>query len=231
MLTLRPAAERGHTQTDWLDSRHTFSFANYYDPQHMGFRSLRVINEDHVAPGTGFPTHPHREMEIISMVLEGQLAHKDSLDRHTIIAPWAVQRTSAGKGIHHSEFNASKQEEVHFYQIWIEPAHAGMEPSYQDQAFEAPRSGQWQTIVSADGSDGSLLIHQDVRLLLGRTGADEPLFWHLDEDRYGWLQVLSGQGHLDQLVLQAGDGVAIQDEREGVIRATDDIQVLFFDLN
>jgi len=231
MLTFRPSAERGHTKTEWLDSRHTFSFAEYNDPRHMGFRSLRVINDDRVAPGGGFPTHPHREMEIVSLVLEGKLAHKDSLGQQTTIVPWAVQRTTAGTGILHSEFNASQQEPVHFYQIWIKPAREGLEPSYQDQVFQRPGHGQWLTIVSADGLDGSALIHQDVRLLLGRADSDRPLFWNLAEGRYGWLQVIEGQGGFGDLKLQPGDGVAIQDEREGLIRTTDEITVLFFDLN
>src|SRR5918996_3817026 len=162
MITVRPSSKRGSSKFDWLDSRHTFSFGDYYDPQHMGFSDLRVINEDRVAAGAGFPTHAHRDMEIITYVLEGALEHRDSLGTGSVISPGEVQRMSAGTGVRHSEYNASKTEPVHLLQIWIEPARAGIAPGYEQKTFaEAQRQGQLRLIAAADGRDGAVTIHQD----------------------------------------------------------------------
>src|SRR5256886_2212453 len=175
MITLRPAEQRGLTRLDWLDSRHSFSFDRYHDPRHMGFRVLRVINEDRVAPGSGFPTHSHRDMEILTFVLEGALEHKDSLGNGSVIRPGDVQRMTAGTGISHSEFNPSRTEPVHFLQVWIHPEQEGLKPGYEQRAFpDAERRGQLRLVASRNGSDGSVTIHQDVKLYdaLLTTGED-----------------------------------------------------------
>src|SRR5438552_2530700 len=167
MIQVRPAAERGQTRISWLDSRHTFSFGDYWDPRHMGYRSLRVINDDRVAPGGGFGTHPHRDMEIVTYVLDGALEHKDSLGTGSVIRPGELQRMSAGTGIRHSEFNASATEPVHLYQIWLLPEKRGQAPSYEQKPFDpAARAGRWQLVASPNAAEGSLTIHQDARLFL-----------------------------------------------------------------
>jgi redox-sensitive bicupin YhaK (pirin superfamily) len=231
MIQIRRAKDRGHADHGWLDTSHTFSFADYYDPQHMGFRALRVINEDKVAPGAGFPTHPHRDMEIITYVLSGGVAHKDSMGNGSTIRPGEVQRMSAGTGVTHSEFNASKDEPLHFLQIWIVPERRGIEPSYEQRAFsEAERKGRLRLVAAPDGKDGAVTIHQDAKLyasLLPRGGTAEHA---LLPGRHAWLQVARGKVALGKEELAQGDGAAISDEREVRISAVEDAEILLFDL-
>ncbi|HMJ13861.1 MAG TPA: pirin family protein, partial [Polyangiaceae bacterium] len=213
MFKVRPAAERGHAQHGWLDSHHTFSFADYYDPKHMGFRALRVINEDRVAPGKGFGTHAHRDMEIISHVLEGALEHKDSLGTGSIIRPGDVQRMSAGTGVRHSEFNASNRELVHFLQIWIVPAKQGISPGYEQKSFsDAEKSGRLCIVASPDGRDGSVTLHADALLYVGRFGAGESAELPLSTGRHVWVHVARGTVRINGNELGAGDGAALSEE-------------------
>jgi len=232
MITLRPAQERGTANFGWLDSRHTFSFGNYYDPNHMGFASLRVINEDKVAPGQGFGTHGHRDMEIISYVLEGALEHKDSIGTGSVIRPGDVQRMSAGTGIRHSEFNASKTEPVHFLQIWILPEQEGIEPGYEQKTFpEAEKRGTLRLVGSRDGRDGSITIHQDVDLYATALQDGEEVSHSLAEGRVAWLQVARGTVQLNNQTLSAGDGAAIAQESLITLQgAANDTEVLLFDM-
>ena len=231
MLTPRYASERGHAQHGWLDSHHTFSFADYYDPAHMGFRSLRVINEDRVTPGQGFGTHPHKDMEIISYVLEGALSHRDSMGTGSTIRPGDVQRMSAGTGVTHSEQNASRGEPVHFLQIWILPARPGGKPGYEQKAFpEAERRGKWRLVASPDGRDGSVTINQDVALYASLPGAGENLRHELAQGRNAWLHVARGKVELGGEALGAGDAAAISDARSVELTGRDDSEVLLFDL-
>jgi redox-sensitive bicupin YhaK (pirin superfamily) len=227
MITTRPAAERGHFNHGWLDTFHTFSFADYHDPDNMGFRTLRVINEDRVAPGRGFGTHPHRDMEIVTYVLEGQLEHRDSMGTGSIIRPGEVQRMSAGTGVTHSEANPSRDEPVHLLQIWLLPERRNITPSYEQKAFP-DRTGKLRLVASQDGRDGSLTIHQDADLyasiLDGTTLTHE-----FRAGRHGWLQVARGEADVNGTKLHAGDGVAISDQREIVIGGKGEI--LLFDLN
>ncbi len=232
MITLRPAQARGAANFGWLDSRHTFSFGEYYDPDHMGFADLRVINEDKVAAGQGFSTHGHRDMEIISYVLEGALEHKDSIGTGSVIRPGDVQRMSAGTGIMHSEYNASKTDPVHFLQIWILPAQKGLKPSYEQKTFsEAEKRGQLRLVGSPDGRDGSITIHQNVDLYASQLRAGETVSHAFAGDRVGWLQVARGAVQLNGHSLVAGDGAAITQEAkitlEGVAA---DSELLLFDL-
>ncbi|BAU44513.1 pirin family protein [Leptolyngbya sp. O-77] len=231
MITVRPSEERGHANHGWLDSYHTFSFANYYDPDHMGFRALRVINEDRVAPGRGFGTHPHRDMEIISYVLSGSLAHKDSMGNAATIGAGEVQKITAGTGIAHSEFNPSQTEGVHFLQIWILPEEAGLTPNYEEKVFppEAKR-GQWRRIASRTGADGAVQIHQDVELYATVLKAGEGRSLELRLGRYAWVQVAQGKISLNGVSLEAGDGAAISDETLLEVQAVSDAEVLLFDL-
>lgn len=218
MLTPRPSKERGHFDHGWLNTYHTFSFAMYHDPQHMGFRSLRVMNEDRVTPGAGFGTHPHADMEILTMVLSGQLAHRDSMGNGSTLSPGEFQRMSAGTGLTHSEFNPSKTEPVHFYQIWLLPERKGIEASWEQKAFpEAGRENVWQLVASPDGAGESLRVHQDVRVMLttlepGATVKHEP-----GDGRHVWVQALTGAVVLEaggeKLDMSAGDGAAVSDER------------------
>jgi quercetin 2,3-dioxygenase len=232
MITIRPAQARGTANFGWLDSRHTFSFGEYYDPKHMGFATLRVINEDKVAPGQGFGTHGHRDMEIISYVLDGSLEHKDSLGTGSVIRPGDVQRMSAGTGIRHSEYNASKTDPVHFLQIWILPEQAGIEPGYE-QITIAPeeKQGQLRLIGSRDGRNGSVTIHQDVDLYAAVLAEGESISHALAAGRVGWLQVAQGAVHLNGQPLSAGDGATITQESqidlEGVAPGS---EVLLFDM-
>jgi redox-sensitive bicupin YhaK (pirin superfamily) len=230
-ITVRRAAARGREDHGWLDTRHTFSFAEYYDPAHMGFRALRVINEDRVAPGAGFPPHGHRDMEIVSYVLAGALQHRDSLGTGSVIRPGDVQRMTAGTGVTHSEFNASRDEPVHFLQIWILPRRRGLEPGYEQKAFpEDEKRNAWRLLASEDGRDGSVTIHQDVRLLVTLLDAGREVRHALAPGRHAWLQVARGRVTLDGVALEAGDGAAVSEARELVLTATADAEALLFDL-
>jgi len=232
MLTLRKAEERGRANFGWLDSRHSFSFGHYHDPAHMGFGPLRVINDDRVAPGAGFPTHPHADMEIISYVLEGALAHKDSLGTGSVIRPGDVQRMSAGSGIRHSEFNASKSEPAHFLQIWILPERRGLEPGYEQKTFaEEEKRGKLRLVGSRDGRDGSVTIHRDVDLYASLLDDAQSVTHTLKSGRLAWVQVARGTAKLNGEQLYPGDGVAIQ--QPGTIDITgtsDEAEVLLFDM-
>lgn len=231
MLALRPANERGLANFGWLKSRHTFSFGNYYDPRHMGFGPLRVINEDRVEPGQGFPTHGHRDMEIISYVLDGALEHKDSLGTGSVIRPGDVQRMSAGTGVRHSEYNASVVDPVHFLQIWILPERNGLEPGYEQKTFEEKdKQGRLRLVGSRDGRDGSITIHQDVDLYASLLGAGDAVRHQLGEGRNGWLQVARGSVRLDERELAAGDGVALQGARALEMTGVDSAELLLFDM-
>jgi redox-sensitive bicupin YhaK (pirin superfamily) len=231
MITLRPAHERGRTKLSWLDSAHTFSFNDYYDPRHMGFRQLRVINDDWVKPGAGFGTHAHRDMEIITYVLEGALAHQDSTGAGSVIRPGDVQRMSAGTGISHSEYNHSSTEPVHFLQIWIVPERRGLQPGYEQHTFppEAFR-GQWRLIAARDGRAGAVTVHQDVEVLATRLETGEQLTYRLQPGRHAWVQVASGAVTLNGRTFKAGDGAAVSQEGELDLRADDRTEVLLFDL-
>jgi quercetin 2,3-dioxygenase len=233
MITVRRAEERGHADHGWLDTRHTFSFADYYDAHHMGFRTLRVINEDRVQPGQGFGTHGHRDMEIISYVLEGELAHRDSMGTGSTIRPGEVQRMSAGTGVLHSEMNPSRERPVHFLQIWILPDRQGHPPSYEQKAFpEAERRGKLRLVASPDGADRSLSIHQDARLYLATLADGERVRHALPAGRHAWVQVARGEVTLNGQRLRAGDGAAVSDEPaiELVGSGPSPAEVLVFDL-
>lgn len=232
MITIRPASERGIADFGWLDSRHTFSFGSYYDPAHRGFGPLRVINEDKVAPGQGFSTHGHRDMEIISYVLEGALAHKDNLGNGSTVRPGDVQRMSAGTGILHSEFNASDVDPVHFLQIWIVPAAQGIAPGYEQTHFEAAaKQGQLKLVGSRDGRDGSVTIHQDVNLYAALLTADETLTYDLVEGRIVWIQVARGSITLNGTPLSAGDGAAVDAATAlNLVSQSEASEILLFDM-
>lgn len=228
---VRRAAERGHATYDWLDTWHTFSFNTYYDPAHMGFRSLRVINEDWIAPGKGFGMHGHRDMEIITYVLEGALEHRDSLGTGSVLRPGEFQRMTAGTGIRHSEFNPSATEPVHLYQIWLLPNEKGLAPSYEQKAFvEDERRGRLRLVASPDAQDGSLLIHQDARVYLSSVDADQEVRHELQPGRYAWLQVLRGSVVVNGHSLATSDGVAITGERSLTVQATAASEIMLFDL-
>lgn len=232
MLAIRKSADRGTSQFSWLDSQHTFSFGSYMDPNNMGFSDLRVINEDRVIPGAGFGKHGHRDMEIISYVIEGELGHKDSMGNGSVIRPGDVQRMSAGTGIMHSEMNASQDNPVHFLQIWIMPAEKGITPSYEQKHFApATRQDQWRLVGSHDGREGSVTIHQDVSLYAATLGKGKTLSYALPINRQAWLQVVKGALQLDGQTLNAGDGIAFADlEAFTVIGQDKETEVLLFDL-
>ena len=232
MITLRPAAERGNDNLGWLDSRHTFSFGHYYDAKHMGFGPLRVINEDRVRPGAGFDTHGHRDMEIISYVLEGALEHKDSIGTGSVIRPGDVQVMSAGTGIRHSEFNHSKTEPVHFLQIWVLPDREGIPPRYDQKTFgKSEKSGRLRLVGSPDGRDGSILIHQDVEIYDALLDSANSVKHQLRPGRKSWLQVVRGSVDVNGKAASAGDGVAVEDEAGLTIMAREDnSEILVFDL-
>jgi redox-sensitive bicupin YhaK (pirin superfamily) len=231
MIRIRQAAERGRFDHGWLDTRHTFSFGRYYDPRHMGFRSLRVINEDWVSPGTGFGAHPHEDMEIVTYVLEGGLEHRDSLGSGGIIRPGELQRMTAGTGIVHSEKNPSATDPVHLYQIWILPEREGLEPSYEQRAFPADgRRNRLRLVASADGRDGSLTIRQDASLYLAALDAGREVSHVLTTGRHAWLQVLRGTVELNGRRLAEGDGAGVSEEPVLSIRADGPSEVLLFDL-
>lgn len=231
MMKIRPAKERGHANHGWLDSHHTFSFADYYDARHMGFRLLRVINEDRVAPAQGFGTHPHRDMEIVSYVLEGALEHKDSMGTNGVIRPGDVQRMSAGTGVRHSEFNASKDEPVHFLQIWLAPGRQGIEPGYEQKAFsKEDKQGKLRLIASPDGRDGSVTIHTDASIHAGCFATGESAELELGGGRNAWVQVARGSVKVNGAVLAQGDGAAISEEQSVKVEGVEDSEVLVFDL-
>lgn len=231
MNTIRKSNERGHALHGWLDSYHTFSFADYYDPEHTQFRALRVINEDRVAPEMGFSTHPHRDMEIITYVIDGALRHRDSMGNTAVMRRGDVQRISAGSGIQHSEVNDSTTEPVHFLQIWIMPDHKNAKPGYAEKSFGKVESGKLHLITSKLGRDGSIAINQDVDLYLGKLRADETLRHHLEPERHAWVQVISGELKVNDAVLRAGDAVAVSDEDDVHVTATKAADFLLFDLN
>jgi len=231
-MKIRYGGDRGRANFGWLDSRHTFSFGGYYDPEHMGFSSLRVINEDRVGPGRGFGTHPHRDMEIISYVLSGALEHRDSIGNGSTIRPGDVQRMSAGTGILHSEFNASQTDPVHFLQIWIVPDRPGLRPSYEQKTFsETEKRGKLQLVGSADGRGGSVRIHQDVKLYVSSLKKGETVGYSLSPGRVAWVQMTRGSLRLGDRHLTAGDGVAVNETDVFTLAGTSDTaEVLIFDL-
>jgi redox-sensitive bicupin YhaK (pirin superfamily) len=231
MIALRPAKERGHADHGWLDTWHTFSFADYYDPRFMGFRTLRVINEDFVAPGRGFPTHGHRDMEIITYVLAGALEHRDSLGNGSIIRPGEVQRMSAGTGVRHSEANPSRDGALHLLQIWIEPAKAGIAPGYEQKTFgDADKRGRLRLVASPDGAEGSVTIHQDARVYATVLGPGQSVTHTLAPGRHAWLHVARGALTLDGHRLSQGDGAAIAQEASITLAGDAEAEALLFDL-
>ena len=231
MIVRRPADERGRADFGWLDSRHTFSFGEYYDPRFMGFRALRVINEDRVKPGYGFPTHPHRDMEILSYVMEGALAHKDTMGTSSVIVPGDVQRMSAGTGVLHSEMNPSPNEPVHFFQIWLLPEKRGIEPGYEQKRFETPeKQGRLKLVASRDARDGAIAINQDVDLYAGVLAAGDSTQLALRPGRHAWVQVARGGVTLNGTELAQGDGAAVSDEASLDLAASSDAELLVFDL-
>lgn len=231
MLSIRRAEDRGHADHGWLNSFHTFSFANYYDPHHMGFRSLRVINEDRVKGGQGFGTHPHRDMEIISYVLDGALEHRDSMGTGSVIRPGDVQRMSAGTGVTHSEFNGSKTETVHFLQIWILPERAGIAPSYEQKTFTAAeKQGRLRLVAAPDAAEGAVKLNADVRLYAGLFNDGESAELALAPGRKAWVHVARGQARVAGQDLKAGDAVALSDETSVKVEGIANSEVLVFDL-
>jgi len=231
MITRRPSNERGHANHGWLDTYHSFSFANYYHPKHMGFRDLRVINEDRVRPGRGFGAHPHNDMEIVTYVLQGALEHKDSMGNGSVIHAGDVQRISAGTGITHSEYNPSQSEIVHFLQIWMTPQATGTKPTYEQRTFSIEeKRGRLCLIVSPDGRDESITVNQDVELYATVLTPGEQVTHNLKPNRYAWVQVIRGTVLLNDLSLEAGDGVAISEEELLEIQANTEAEALLFDL-
>jgi redox-sensitive bicupin YhaK (pirin superfamily) len=232
MIHIRKAHERGHADHGWLDTYHTFSFGAYYDPAHMQFRALRVMNEDRVQPGRGFGTHAHHDMEIVTYVLDGALEHKDSMGNGEVLRPGEFQRMSAGTGIEHSEFNPSDRELAHFYQIWVLPETKGIDPSYQQTRFpEEGRNNRWQLVAARDGHNNALLIHQDVLIFLSELDQSAALAYDLPPGRHAWLQVLRGAVVLNGVALATSDGAAISDESRLSVAATQSAEVMLFDLN
>ena len=232
MITIRPGNERGKANFGWLDSKHTFSFGSYYDPRHMGFSKLRVVNEDKVSPSQGFGPHGHRDMEIISYVLSGKLEHKDSIGNGSVIRPGDVQRMSAGSGIAHSEFNGSDSESVHFLQIWIVPDTIGIQPSYEQKHFPiAEKQGKLKLVASPDGKDGSVTIHQDANLYVAVLNKGDHITYNSDIQRSIWVQVARGSATINGQALITGDGAAITQETALELVATaDNTEILLFDL-
>ncbi len=231
MFNVRKAADRGHADHGWLKANHTFSFAGYRDPDFMGFRSLRVMNEDFVAPGKGFGTHPHNNMEIVTYVLEGALEHRDSMGNGEVLYPGEFQRMSAGTGITHSEFNPSATEPVHLYQIWLQPEREGIVPSYEQKRFgDQERLNRLRLVASREATDGSLRIHQDARIYLSTLEAGNQLAHEIAPGRHAWLQVLRGSLTAGGKTLQASDGLAVSDESELKMEAHEDAEILLFDL-
>jgi hypothetical protein len=231
MIRLRKAAQRGHANYSWLDTFHTFSFADYYDPEYVNFGSLRVMNEDRVQPGRGFGMHGHSDMEIVTYILSGSLEHRDSLGNGSVLKAGEVQRMSAGTGIRHSESNPSDRELLHLYQIWLMPQRTAIDPSYEQKPFPGDgKHNRWRLVVSPDGADGSLRIHQDARIYLAKLEKGATLGRELKSGRSTWLQMLRGKGELDGQSLSAGDGAAISGENALTITATEEAEVMLFDL-
>ena len=231
MIRVRPAQERGHANFGWLDSYHSFSFGHYHDPQHMGFRKLRVLNDDTVQAAQGFGTHGHRDMEIVSYLLEGALEHRDSMGTGSVLRPGDVQRMSAGRGVTHSEFNHSKSESLHFLQIWVMPEAVGIDPGYEEKHFAATeKRGRLRLIVSPQGEDGSLRIHQDVRFYAGLLAPSERITHELAPGRHAWLQIASGHVLVNEHELHRGDGAAISDVQELQLLAREGSELLLIDL-
>jgi len=231
MLVIRKAGDRGHANHGWLDSYHTFSFGNYYDPRHMGMSNLRVINDDTVAPGGGFATHGHKDMEIISYVLEGALEHKDSMGNGSVIRPGDVQRMSAGTGVTHSEYNHSTSETVHFLQIWLQPNAMGVEPSYDQRYFPVEeRRGRWVVLVSPDGRNGSIATHQDALMFGALLTPGEDLEYRFDSDRQGYLHLARGQVQVGNIILIQGDGLKIEAHELLELKGIEDAEILLFNL-
>lgn len=231
MLQVRKSEDRGHADHGWLNTYHTFSFADYHDPAQMGFRSLRVINEDWVQPGMGFGTHGHRDMEIITYVLEGALEHKDSLGNGEVLRPGEFQRMSAGTGVRHSEFNPSATEPVHLYQIWLLPRSQGIEPSYEQKMFpQNEKRGKLQLVASPDGADGSLTIHQDAKVYLSEVHPGESVEHKIGVGRHAWLQVLRGAISVNGMLLKTSDGLAVSDEPSLTLVGERPAEVMLFDL-
>ena len=231
MIRIRKASDRGHANHGWLDTYHTFSFAGYQDPEHTRFRSLRVMNEDVVAPGQGFGTHPHNDMEIVTYVLAGALEHKDSMGNGEVLRPGEFQRMSAGTGITHSEFNPSGDDPVHLYQIWLYPERKGIEPSYEQKKFaEEERHNRLRLVASRDASEGSLLIHQDARIFLSSLDEGHAIRHRIEPGRHAWLQVLRGALTLNGQPLDTSDGAAVSDEDSLQIVATESAELMLFDL-
>jgi redox-sensitive bicupin YhaK (pirin superfamily) len=231
MKTIRKSNERGHASHGWLDSYHTFSFADYYDPKWMGYRSLRVINDDLVMPGMGFGTHPHRDMEIISYVLNGAIEHKDSMGNGRVIKAGEFQYMAAGTGVRHSEFNPSKTEPLRLLQIWIQPDTNGVQPRYAERNLAQAETGKLHLVASKTGRDGSMEIHQDAALLLGKLDAGQSVTHALGKDRHAWVHVAEGEVTINGSRLSGGDAVAVSDENELNVSAAKPSQVLLFDLN
>jgi len=231
MMTIRKANERGHAEHGWLDTYHTFSFADYYDPQWMGFRSLRVINDDLVQPGMGFGTHPHRDMEILTYMLSGALEHKDSMGNGRVIRAGEVQYMAAGTGVRHSEFNPSKKEAAHLLQIWIQPDQTGVKPRYAEKSLADAPAGELRLITSKTGRDGSIAIHQDAELWLGRLRAGDKVAHTLAKGRHAWVHVAEGEVTLNGEKLSGGDAAALTEEAAVGLTTSQAAQVFLFDFN
>ena len=231
MLTIRKANDRGHAKLDWLESHHTFSFADYYDPRHMGFADLRVINDDVIAPGRGFGTHPHRDMEIITYVLEGALEHKDSMGNGSVMRPGDVQRMSAGTGVTHSEFNPSPEEAVHLLQIWLLPDRRGHKPGYEQKHFASDeKRGKLRLIASHQGEEGSVSLNQDVRVYAALVDGDEAVNYTLEQGRVAWVHIARGSVQLNGQTLEAGDGASLTDADTLKLTNGDQAELLLFDM-
>jgi redox-sensitive bicupin YhaK (pirin superfamily) len=230
MIRIRKAGDRGHAQYDWLDTWHTFSFDTYHDPAHMGFRSLRVMNEDRVQPGQGFGMHGHRDMEIVTYVLEGALEHRDNMGNGSIIHAGEFQRMSAGTGIQHGEFNPSDTESVHLYQIWLLPATKGLKPSYEERTFSEEEKQGKLLLVASPEDDGSLMIHQDARIYLSTLQVEQEVRHELQAGRHAWVQVLRGSVEINGQRLVTSDGAAVSDESGVTLHATEPAEVMLFDL-
>jgi redox-sensitive bicupin YhaK (pirin superfamily) len=231
MMNIRKANERGHAEHGWLDTYHTFSFANYYDPNWMGYRTLRVINDDLVMPGMGFDTHPHRDMEILTYILSGQLEHRDSMGNGRVIKTGDVQYMAAGTGVLHSEFNPSKEEAVHLLQIWITPDRKGAAPSYGERSFANAAPGTLNLVTSKNGRDGSIGINQDAELWLAKLNPKQTVTHNLGSNRYAWVHIADGEVVLNGQTLRTGDAAAISEEKKIELTANRPSQVLLFDLN
>ena len=231
MITFRDRSTRGQSRTGWLDSKHSFSFGDYYDPEHIGFRALRVINEDRIIPGAGFPRHGHRDMDILSYVLDGALQHKDSIGNGTVIRPGEIQRMSAGTGVEHSEFNASQSEPAHFLQIWIIPEKRGIKPSYEQKSVPLEeRRGKLRLVAAPDAPEGAVTLHEDARVYVANLAAGERVSHDIAPGRGVWVQVARGIIGLNGTELREGDGAALEDEARAEIEADTDAEILLFDL-